>query len=81
MKKIMMTLAAVCVAATMNAQVWVGGSLGFSTNHTNGNQVSLLLLSSVTSWTTSWVLVSFLAIRATRLSTRVLSITSLILLM
>jgi hypothetical protein len=30
MKKIMMTLAAVCVAATMNAQVYVGGSLGFS---------------------------------------------------
>ncbi len=29
MKKIMMTLAAVCVAATMNAQVWVGGDFGF----------------------------------------------------
>ncbi len=28
MKKIMMTLAAVCVAATMNAQVYVGGTLG-----------------------------------------------------
>ncbi len=31
MKKIMMTLAAVAVAATMNAQVWVGGELGIST--------------------------------------------------
>ena len=29
MKKIMMTLAAVAMAATMNAQVYVGGSLGF----------------------------------------------------
>ncbi len=28
MKKIMMTLAAVCVAATMNAQVYVGGTVG-----------------------------------------------------
>ena len=28
MKKIMMTLAAVCVAATMNAQGYIGGSLG-----------------------------------------------------
>ena len=33
MKKIMMTLAAVCVAATMNAQVYVGGSLGFNSKH------------------------------------------------
>ena len=31
MKKIMMTLAAVAVAATMNAQAYIGGSLGFST--------------------------------------------------
>ena len=38
MKKIMMTLAAVCVAATMNAQVWVGGELGFSTKHVNGSE-------------------------------------------
>ena len=30
MKKIFMTLAAVCFAATMNAQVYVGGSLGFN---------------------------------------------------
>jgi hypothetical protein len=37
MKKIMMTLAAVCVAATMNAQGYVGGSLTFlnSTDKTN----------------------------------------------
>ncbi len=32
MKKIMMTLAAVAVAATMNAQVYVGGGLGFQTS-------------------------------------------------
>lgn len=32
MKKIMMTLAAVAFAATMNAQVWVGGEVGFNTN-------------------------------------------------
>ena len=31
-----MTLAAVAVAATMNAQTWVGGSLGFSTSHLQG---------------------------------------------
>ncbi len=36
MKKIMMTLAAVAVAATMNAQVWVGGELGFTGSHVNG---------------------------------------------
>ena len=37
MKKIMMTLAAVCVAATMNAQGYVGGSLSYinNTNKTN----------------------------------------------
>ena len=37
MKKIMMTLAAVAVAATMNAQVYVGGSLGFETTSHDGN--------------------------------------------
>jgi hypothetical protein len=37
MKKIMMTLAAVCVAATMNAQVYVGGSLGFQTTSHDGD--------------------------------------------
>jgi hypothetical protein len=36
MKKIMMTLAAVAVAATMNAQTWVGGSLRFNSSHVNG---------------------------------------------
>lgn len=37
MKKIMMTLAAVCVAATMNAQMYIGGGINFinSTNKTN----------------------------------------------
>jgi len=40
MKKIMMTLAAVCVAATMNAQTWVGGELGFSGDHTNGTETT-----------------------------------------
>lgn len=38
MKKILMTLAAVAVATTMNAQVWVGGELGFTSDHTNGNK-------------------------------------------
>lgn len=38
MKKIMMTLAAVAVAATMNAQVWVGGELGFKSSHNNGSE-------------------------------------------
>ncbi len=37
MKKIMMTLAAVCVAATMNAQTYVGGSVGFQTSSQDGN--------------------------------------------
>ncbi len=37
MKKIMMTLAAVCVAATMNAQVYVGGAVGFQTTSQDGN--------------------------------------------
>ena len=36
MKKILMTLAAVAVATTMNAQVWVGGELGFTSEHLNG---------------------------------------------
>ena len=38
MKKILMTLAAFAVATTMNAQVWAGGSLGFSTTHNNGDE-------------------------------------------
>ena len=32
MKKIMMTLAAVCVAATMNAQWYIGGGVGYTNN-------------------------------------------------
>lgn len=39
MKKIFMTLAAVAVAATMNAQLYVGGQLGF-TSENNKNEVS-----------------------------------------
>lgn len=45
MKKIFMTLAAVAVAATMNAQIWVGGELGFTTDKAttkvNGNSESI----------------------------------------
>ena len=37
MKKIMMTLVAVCAAATMNAQVYVGGSLAFNAESTQKN--------------------------------------------
>ena len=37
MKKIMMTLAAVCVAATMNAQGYIGGNLGFSSYSDKSN--------------------------------------------
>jgi len=37
MKKIMMTLAAVAVAATMNAQVYLGGGIGFQTSSYDGN--------------------------------------------
>ncbi|MCH5307570.1 MAG: outer membrane beta-barrel protein [Prevotella sp.] len=40
MKKIFMTLAAVAVAATMNAQIYVGGSLGFNSSKTT-NEVSM----------------------------------------
>lgn len=42
MKKIMMTLAAVAVAATMNAQVWIGGELGLNstTNKVEASGVS-----------------------------------------
>ena len=40
MKKIMMTLAAVAVAATMNAQVYVGGTLGFQSLSSDGNSAS-----------------------------------------
>ena len=37
MKKIMMTLAAVAVAATMNAQVYLGGGIGLGTSSYDGN--------------------------------------------
>ena len=37
MKKILMTLAAVAVATTMNAQIWAGGELGFTTSHKNSS--------------------------------------------
>ena len=37
MKKILLSLAALAFAATMNAQVWIGGEVGFTTNHTNGS--------------------------------------------
>lgn len=40
MKKIMMTLAAVAVAATMNAQVYVGGSFGLTQDHASNSKVS-----------------------------------------
>lgn len=40
MKKIMMTLAALAVAATMNAQVYVGGGVGFSTASNDGNSTT-----------------------------------------
>ncbi len=48
MKKIMMTLAAVCVAATMNAQVYVGGGIGFSTtSHDGNNSTSFKILPEI----------------------------------
>ena len=40
MKKIMMTLAALAVAATMNAQVYVGGGIGFTTASNDGNSAT-----------------------------------------
>ncbi len=40
MKKIMMTLAAVAVAATMNAQSYVGGSFGFTSVSHDGDNVT-----------------------------------------
>ena len=48
MKKIMMTLAAVAVAATMNAQVYVGGELGFETTSQDGvSNTSLTLMPEI----------------------------------
>ena len=40
MKKIMLTLAALAVAATMNAQVYIGGGVGFSTASNDGNSTT-----------------------------------------
>lgn len=40
MKKIMMTLAAIAVAATMNAQMYVGGTLGFKSLSSDGTSAS-----------------------------------------
>lgn len=40
MKKILMTLAAVAVATTMNAQVWFGGQIGFTQDHVSNSKVS-----------------------------------------
>lgn len=40
MKKIMMTLAAIAVAATMNAQGYVGGSLGFQSDKTHDGDIT-----------------------------------------
>ncbi len=40
MKKIMMTLAAVCVAATMNAQAYIGGGVGFAVASHDGESVT-----------------------------------------
>lgn len=44
MKKILMTLAAVAVAATMNAQVYVGGGIGFQTSSNDGNTSTTIKL-------------------------------------
>lgn len=44
MKKIMMTLAAVAVAATMNAQVYVGGGIGLQSTSQDGNTNSSVTL-------------------------------------
>lgn len=41
MKKILMTIAAAFVAVSMNAQdLWVGGSLGYTSSHDQGNTYS-----------------------------------------
>ena len=44
MKKFFMTLAAVCVAATMNAQVYVGGGLGLASTSQDGDTNTKLKL-------------------------------------
>ena len=58
-KKILLSLVALAFAATMNAQVWIGGEVGFTTNHTNGSDhtamssVSICSTASVSGLTTS----------------------------
>ena len=42
MKKIVMTLAAVAVAATMNAQTYIGGGIGFQTSKQGDNKTTLI---------------------------------------
>ena len=44
MKKILLSLAALALAATVKAQVWIGGEVGFTTNHTNGSDHSAIEL-------------------------------------
>ena len=44
MKKILISLAAFALAVTAKAQVWIGGEVGFTTNHTNGSDHSAIEL-------------------------------------
>ena len=44
MKKIFMTLAAVCVAATMNAQGYIGGGIGLQSTSHDGNTTTAIKL-------------------------------------
>ena len=44
MKKIFMTLAAVCVAATMNAQAYIGGGIGLQSTSHDGETVTTIKL-------------------------------------
>ena len=44
MKKIFMTLAAVCVAATMNAQAYIGGGIGLQSTSHDGNSTTTIKL-------------------------------------
>ena len=44
MKKIFMTLAAVCVAATMNAQGYIGGGIGLQSSSHDGNTTTAIKL-------------------------------------
>ena len=39
MKKILLSLAALAFAATINAQVWIGGEVGFTTNPAKGKVI------------------------------------------